>query len=101
MEHTEHTMEENNHNHTPFSTYMMIWFGLVMLTGITVTVALLDLGSLSIFGAVVIATVKSTLVVMYFMHIKYEDKVFKAMLWLAIGVLAVIMLLTFADTVYR
>lgn len=88
-------------NHTPFSTYIMIWFGLVMLTGITVTVAMLKLGSLSIFGAIAIATVKSTLVVLFFMHIKYEDKVFKAMLWLAIGVLAVIMLLTFADTVYR
>jgi cytochrome c oxidase subunit 4 len=95
----EETMEKKNH--TPFSTYIMIWFGLVMLTGITVTVAMLKLGSLSIFGAIAIATVKSTLVVLFFMHIKYEDKVFKAMLWLAIVVLAVIMLLTFADTVYR
>ncbi|MCP5052307.1 MAG: hypothetical protein GY940_34380 [bacterium] len=85
----------------PFSTYITIWFGLVMLTGVTVTVAGLNLGSLSILGAIIIAAVKSTLVVLFFMNIKNEDKVFKAMLWLAIAVLVALLLLTFADTVYR
>jgi len=68
------TMEKKNPR--PFSTYILIWLGLLMLTGVTITVAGLNLGTLSVLGAIVIAAIKSTLVVLYFMHIKYEDRVF-------------------------
>lgn len=93
------TMETKNPR--PFSTYILIWFGLLILTGVTITVAGLNLGTLSVLGAIVIAAVKSTLVVLYFMHIKYEDRVFKMMLGLAIFTLVVILVLTFADVSYR
>jgi len=93
------TMEKKNPR--PFSTYILIWLGLLMLTGVTITVAGLNLGTLSVLGAIVIAAIKSTLVVLYFMHIKYEDKVFKLMLGLAIFTLVVILVLTFADVSYR
>lgn len=85
----------------PFSTYLMIWFGLLMLTGVTVTVAGLNLGQLSVLGAIIIAAVKSTLVILFFMHIKYEDRVFKIMLGLAVVTLVVIMVLTFVDVSFR
>ncbi|MCP5107075.1 MAG: cytochrome-c oxidase [bacterium] len=88
-------------NPRPFTTYLSIWLGLLVLTGVTVTVAGLNLGQLSVLGAIVIAAVKSTLVVLFFMHIKYEDKVFKIMLGLAIFTLVVIMVLTFVDVSYR
>ncbi len=93
------TMETKNPR--PFSTYILIWLGLLMLTGVTITVAGLNLGTLSVLGAIAIAAVKSTLVVLYFMHIKYEDRVFKLMLGLAIFTLVVILVLTFADVSYR
>lgn len=93
------TMEKKNPR--PFSTYILIWLGLLMLTGVTITVAGLNLGTLSVLGAIVIAAIKSTLVVLYFMHIKYEDRVFKIMLGLAIFTLVVILALTFADVSYR
>jgi len=85
----------------PFSTYLMIWFGLLVLTGVTVTVAGMNLGNLSVLGAILVAAVKSTLVVLFFMNIRYEDRVFKIMLAVAIFTLVVIMLLTFVDTAYR
>jgi len=83
------------------STYLLIWFGLLVLTGVTVTVAGLNLGNLSVLGAILIAAVKSTLVVLFFMHIKYEDRVFKIMLGVAIITLVVIMVLTFVDVSFR
>jgi len=92
-------MEQKNNR--PFSTYVGIWLGLLMLTVLTVTVAGLNLGSLSVIGAIAIAAVKSSLVIMFFMHIKYEDKVFKIMLALTVFTLVVILLLTFADTAFR
>lgn len=93
------TMEKKNPR--PFSTYILIWLGLLLLTGVTITVAGLNLGTLSVLGAIVIAAIKSTLVVLFFMHIKYEDRVFKIMLGLAIFTLVVILVLTFADVSYR
>jgi cytochrome c oxidase subunit 4 len=72
-----------------------------VLTGVTVTVAGLNLGNLSVLGAILIAAVKSTLVVLFFMHIKYEDRVFKIMLGAAIIMLVVIMVLTFVDVSFR
>jgi cytochrome c oxidase subunit 4 len=94
-------MNKEKQNIHPFSTYLSIWFGLLVLTGVTVTVAGLNLGNLSVLGAILIAAVKSTLVVLFFMHIKYEDRVFKIMLGVAIITLVVIMVLTFIDVSFR
>jgi len=85
----------------PYSTYLLIWFGLLVLTGVTVTVAGLNLGNLSVLGAILIAAVKSTLVLLFFMHLRYEDRVFKIMLGIAIITLMIIMVLTFADVSFR
>lgn len=94
-------MNKGNQNIHPFSTYILIWIGLLILTVFTVTVAGLNLGNLSVLGAILIAAVKSILVVLFFMHIKYEDRVFKIMLGVAIITLMVIMLLTFIDVSFR
>jgi len=85
----------------PFSTYILIWFGLLVLMGAMVTTAGLNPGNLSVLGAILIAAVMSTLVVLFFMHIKYEDRVFKMMLGAAIILLVVIMALTFVDVSFR
>jgi len=85
----------------PLSTYVSVWLGLLVLTAVTVTVASLNLGQWSVFGAIFIALIKASLVILFFMHIKYEDKVFKMMLALAVVTLTVIMVLTFMDISYR
>jgi cytochrome c oxidase subunit IV len=101
MSHTDHNQTHVKKNVRPFSSYVSIWLGLLALTIVTITVAGLNLGSFSVLGAIVIATIKSSLVVWFFMNIKYEDKVFKLMLGLAIFTLTIILLLTFADTAFR
>jgi cytochrome c oxidase subunit 4 len=94
-------MNNEKQNLHPFSTYLLIWLGLLVLTSLTVTVAGLNLGNLSYLGAILIAAAKGTLVVLFFMHIKYEDRVFKIMLGVAIATLVIIMVLTFVDTSFR
>lgn len=90
-----------NKNTKPFSTYILIWLSLIVLTILTVTVASMHLGNLSILGAILIAGVKSSLVLFIFMNIKYEDKVFKIMVGVAIITLAIIIGFTFFDISYR
>ncbi len=63
------------HEHvTPLSAYFAIFGALMVLTAITVAVAWMDLGSLNILVALGVAVIKATLVVLYFMHLKYSSK---------------------------
>lgn len=85
----------------PYGTYVLVWFGLLALTGVTITVANLHLGQLSVLAAILIAAIKGTLVLMIFMNLKYEDRLFRIMMLLAVATLAVIMVLTFTDISFR
>jgi cytochrome c oxidase subunit 4 len=63
------------HEHlSPVSAYLKVFGALLLLTAITFAVSYADLGSASLFVAMVVAFVKATLVCMYFMHLKYDDR---------------------------
>lgn len=95
-------MEQNDSQpHVTYGTYVLIWFGLLVLTGLTVTVAGMSLGRLSIFTAILIAAFKSGLVLYYFMHLKYEVRLFKIMLFIAVAAIVVFIGFTFFDVSYR
>jgi len=66
-----------------------------------VTVAGMHLGRLSMLTALAIASVKAGLVLWFFMHLKYEDRLFKVLLLVPIVTLTVIIGLTFFDVLYR
>lgn len=85
----------------PYGTYIMIWFGLLVLTGVTIIAASLHFGQWSIMAAIAIATAKGSLVLYIFMNLKREERLFKIMLFLALCTMTVIMVLTFADISFR
>lgn len=87
--------------HTGLDVYVLSWVALVILTAVTVTVAGMRLGKLSVFTAVVIAAVKATVVLFFFMHLKYEKPLFRTMVCIALGVLVIFIGLTFTDILYR
>jgi cytochrome c oxidase subunit 4 len=94
-------MSVGKHQPIPLSTHLMIWVALLILTALTVTASSLHFGSWSVLAAIAIATVKGTLVLMYFMNLRYEERVFVYMLLLALFTLTVIMVLTFIDVLVR
>lgn len=61
---------------SPTRTYFIVGFALLILTAITVGASYIDLGSMfiNIIVAMFIASVKAMLVLLYFMHMKYESK---------------------------
>jgi cytochrome c oxidase subunit 4 len=90
------------HEHvTPLSVYLGIFATLMVLTVITVAVAWVNLGSFNILVALGVAVVKATLVVLYFMHVKYSSK----LTWVVIGSgffwLLILLGLTMADYATR
>lgn len=84
-----------------YGTFVFVWLALLVFTALTVSVAGLNLGSLSVVTALAVASAKSALVLNYFMHLKYEDRVFKVMLLVSIVTLATIIGLTFFDVAFR
>ena len=62
------------HHIVPKSTYYLIFAALMAGTGLTVAAAFIDMGVFNNVVALTIAVTKATLVVMFFMHVKYSPK---------------------------
>ena len=92
---------EQQHHLVSYGTYIMVWLALLILTGLTVTVAGLNLKNYAIMAAIFIAGFKSTLVLNYFMHLKFEAPLFRNMVYVAIFTLVIIIGLTFTDISFR
>src|SRR5947208_15172764 len=63
----------------PSKLYWTIWAILICLTVVTALVATVDLGWLNPVAALLIATGKATIVVLFFMHVKYTSEKLKVM----------------------
>jgi len=96
-----HDDSEIHHHISPISTYFKVFLTLMVLTFITVWIAEKDLGILNTFVAITIAVVKGTVVVLWFMHLKYSSKI----TWVAAGAgfiwLAVMLSITMSDLLSR
>jgi cytochrome c oxidase subunit 4 len=78
--------------------YVVIFLALMLGTGLTVFAAFHDFpGPLNAVVALTIAVIKATLVVLYFMHVRYSSR----LIWLVIGSalfwLAIMFALTISD----
>lgn len=71
--HSEH--DSHDLHIVPISLFKKILCALLVLTGITVYVARLDFGVMNIVIAMLVASVKACLVILFFMHGKYENKI--------------------------
>jgi cytochrome c oxidase subunit 4 len=78
-----------------------IWLALLALTGLTVLVSRIDLGVWHVWGALAIASLKSALVIAYFMHMRYEGRLLRFCLLAALVTLAIFIGFTFFDVLYR
>jgi len=82
--------------------YTLVWIVLIIFTAITVAVAGLHLGKLAIMVCLAIASFKSILVFLYFMHLRDEERlVIKLAIPIAIAALAIFIGITFTDVIAR
>jgi cytochrome c oxidase subunit 4 len=81
--------------------YVAVWAALVTLTAFTVGAASLDLKHLSTLTAVAIAVVKASLVLLYFMHLRYERPLFRYMVLAALVTFGIFFGLMFLDYGFR
>jgi len=87
---------------TRYKTYVLVWITLVILTGVTLSAAGMELGGWTVLIALAIAGTKSGLVLNYFMHLRSERLlIFKIIIPLVMAVFLVFILLTFSDVAFR
>lgn len=91
----------SEHRNVSDRVYILTWLALLALTGITIWVASLRLGAYSVLTALVVASLKAALVFFVFMHLKYEEPIFRIMLFVVIVTLTIIIALTFLDVGFR
>jgi len=94
-------MNEPSHAVVSYRIFIAVWLLLLALTAVTVAVSRVHLGALNIWAALGIASLKSALVIFFFMHLKYEQRIFKIFLLIALVTLALFIGLTFFDVLYR
>jgi cytochrome c oxidase subunit 4 len=86
---------------SPKSTYYAIFGALMVLTGVTVAVAFINLGAFNFPVALAIAITKATLVILFFMHVKYSSRLTKLFVGMAFFFLFVLFGLTMTDYLSR
>src|SRR6187200_2490112 len=86
---------------SPKSTYYTIFGALMILTGVTVGAAFINLGSLNFPVAISIAITKATLVILFFMHAKYSSRLTKMVIAMSFFFLAIMFGLTLTDYMSR
>jgi cytochrome c oxidase subunit 4 len=87
---------DTEHSHG-YGIYILVWLALITLTGLTAAVAGINFGKLSIVVAILIAAVKAYFVLTEFMHLKFELKIFRVFLLIALLFILISITLLFSD----
>jgi len=94
------------HHVVPIRIYLLVFAALILLTAATVIGSLYDLGGgrlhyANAVVAITIAMTKATLVVLYFMHVRYSNR----LIWVFVGAgalwMAILLVLLMADFLTR
>jgi cytochrome c oxidase subunit IV len=96
-------MSKNEHaiHILPLRMYLMVGASLLALTFVTVYVSTFDFGEWNLIVAMIIAGVKATLVLFFFMHLYYDNKVYFSIFIGALLFLTIFIVFTMFDTQTR
>jgi cytochrome c oxidase subunit 4 len=91
----EHHDDENHI--VPIHVYIAVFLTLIVFTWVTAWVSTIDLGRLNIYVALSIAIFKASLVVLFFMHVKYGTRLTKMIVGCGIFWLILLLFIVMTD----
>jgi cytochrome c oxidase subunit 4 len=94
-------MSNEKHHIIPYKTYFLILLALIAFTFASVEITSIELGEYTVAGALIFSTVKTFLVLTFFMHLKYDKLYIKLMVAFVFMVFVVTIIITFLDYLYR
>ncbi|MEI6142770.1 MAG: cytochrome C oxidase subunit IV family protein [Mariniphaga sp.] len=93
---------KNHDDH--ISSYMLNWtvlLVLLMLTTISILAIKMHLGAFTVALALILASIKVTIVLTYFMHLKFENMLLRLMVGGVFLLFAIVIAITFTDYYFR
>lgn len=95
-------MEKDQHTHiVKYKTYVYVLIALLIMTFVSVIVTEIDLGPYTVSMALLLASIKSVMVLLIFMHLKFDKKFYGIMVASVFLLLACVIVITFLDYLYR
>lgn len=94
-------MESTEQHLMSYKTLGLVLAALLVLTGVTVGVSYFDMGIFNVVLALGIASTKVSLVLLFFMHLKYEGRAIRFSFIGTICFLAIMIGFTFFDVAFR
>jgi len=94
-------MEKEKHHISSYTSLAIVLISLLFLTFLSVFVATLHFSTFSVGVALIIASIKGTAVLTYFMHLKYEKRYLQLIVAGIFIVYAVVIVITFIDYLLR
>ena len=94
-------MSDTNHHIVPYRTYGLILVLLLVLTSISVAITQIELSRWATLAALLLASAKSAVVLAVFMHLKFDQRVYKVMAIFVVLVITAVLVLTFFDYGFR
>ncbi len=85
----------------PVRTYLLVFLALLLLTATTTLAAFVNLGPLNNVIALGIAVLKATLVVLFFMHVRYSPRLIPLVVTAGFFWLLILIVLTLTDYALR
>jgi len=85
----------------PVRVYLIIFVTLLVLTGVTTAVAYVNLGPLNVVVMLLIAFFKASLVILYFMHVRFTSRLTQVAAVSGFAWLALLIGLTLSDVLTR
>ncbi|MDP2890281.1 MAG: cytochrome C oxidase subunit IV family protein [Bacteroidota bacterium] len=94
-------METEKHHIVPYRVYVYILIALVVMTFMSIGITKINLGAYSVLGAMIFATVKSVLVLTWFMHLKFDQPLLRFMVGFVVLLFFAVIFITFLDYYFR
>jgi cytochrome c oxidase subunit 4 len=94
-------MSEHKNHISTYKSQILVLLSLIVLTVLTVVITSVHLGPFNTAAAMLIATVKASIVLLYFMHLKFDEKIYRFMVTLVLAIYSVVIIITFFDYLYR
>ncbi len=103
MEENKNKNNEHQEHISSYKEHFGTWSALILLTLMTVLVSVFgaDLRTLSVATAMIIATVKVLAVGYYFMHLKYEPKIYRTLIIIVMALFVFFLVMVILDYLTR
>ncbi len=94
-------MSEEKQHISSYQSHIFVLTALLVLTAASVAVTSLEMGSFNTLVAMIIAGSKAAIVLIWFMHLKFDNKLYAIFTTLVFVIFLLVLYITFFDYSYR